>query len=200
MSGTPITFVNLIPVAAQKAHARRRCATRWLIAFSATSVFVGLPGLYIGGNTALSDSSIGTQIEMVSNQLSLNKATIPLLQLQLTQLQEKQEVLELVENRIDWGDIFGRFVSASSDLVRFSRLSATGGGVEGDEPIVIEIEGVASSQTDARAFVVSIESLELFDQVELARTARRDIGGHELIEFLIIVRVGEATPATGVNP
>ena len=200
MSSKTIAFVNLVPESAQLARARRLCTSRWLGAFVATCALVGLPGLYIGGNAALSDPSINAQIEQVSTQLSSNQAAIPLLQKKLSNLQEKQQVLELVKNRIDWREVFAHFVEASGDRVRFTALSATGGGVEGTEPINLRVEGIAPSQTDARAYVVAIESLKLFDSIELTRTARRDFDDQEVIEFQIIARVGVTPNETGATP
>lgn len=200
MTSNSIALVNLVPSEAQQARARRRCVARWGGAFAATCVFVGIPGAYIGGNAALSDPAIDAQIEHVSSQLSVNESAIPELRQRLGQLQEKQQVLELVKNRIDWREVFGQFVEVSNDRVRFTSLSATGGGVEGDQPINIQIQGIAPTQTDARSFVVAIESLQLFDQIELARTARRDLDGQEVIEFQIFVRVGEDPVEPEVTP
>ncbi|MFG0298404.1 MAG: PilN domain-containing protein [Phycisphaerales bacterium JB047] len=200
MSSTTIALVNLVPSEAQLARARRHCMGKWICAFAATCVLVGIPGAYIGGNAALSDPSIDAQIEHVSNQLGANEAAIPKLQARLGQLQEKEQVLELVKNRIDWRDVFAQFVVVSDDRVRFTALSALGAGVEGDQPISIQIQGIASTQTDARAFVVAVESLGLFDEIELARTARRDIDGQEVIEFQIFVRVGETPEDIEVTP
>ncbi len=68
-----------------------------------------------------------------------------------------------------------------------------GGGVDGSGTIEIQIEGIAATQTGVRSFVVSIESLRLFDRIELGRTSRMDIGDDEVISFQIKAEVGAQT-------
>jgi Tfp pilus assembly protein PilN len=200
MSNIYMDQVNLVPRAIRSARARYRCVVLWCGAAAAVIAVVGLPGVYIGGNAALSDPAIGAQIEQVGNQLTANQNAIPELQKQLAQLQAEQEVLDLVRNRIEWRTVFTQLVNASQSDVRFTGLIAEGGGVEGDQAISIRITGVASTQTAARSYVVALESLTLFDHLELTRTARRDINDQEVIEFEIVARVASSIVAQEVTP
>lgn len=200
MTNTPIPNVNLVPRSWRSARLRSRYIKNWTVAAAATTVFLGLPGLYIGGNATLSDPSINAQIEQVSTQLDANRSAIPQLREQLAQLQARQQVLTLVESRIDWRDVFAQFVSVSKDRVRFIALRATGGGVDATGAIEVRVEAIAPSQTDARAFVVDVESLRLFDEVELTRTLRREIERQEVIEFEIVARISPVTTAQEPTP
>jgi len=200
MNTSPIVQINLVPRSIQSQRARTRCSLRWSIAVGATIVLVGLPGIYIGGNAALSDPAIGSQIELVNTQLTANESAIPLLETQLKGLQAQLEVLELVENRIDWRRVFSKLVQASGDEVRFTGISAEGGGVEGKESIKIRIDGISTTQTEARSYVVSLESLGIFDHVELTRTSRRDVNDVEVIEFEIFAAVPSRTTLEKATP
>lgn len=193
MTDCTIANVNLVPNTWRSARLRTRYIKNWALAASATTLLVGLPGLYIGGNATLSDPSINAQIEQVSAQLSTNRSTIPELKKQLAQLQERQQVLALVESRIDWRDVFAQFVAVSKDRVRFVAIRATGAGVDATGPIEVQVEAIAPSQTDARAFVVAIESLKLFDEINLTRTQRREIEQQEVIEFQVVARISPAS-------
>lgn len=200
MTDSPITTINLVPTSVLAMRARRRCTLRWGGAVVATLCLVGLPGVYIGGNAALSDPAINAQIEQVNHQLAVNEKMIPVLGSRLGALQSKLEVLELVENRIDWRMVFADIVRASEDDIRFTGISANGGGVEGLEAIGIRIDGLATTQTAARSFVVSLESLGMFDRVELTRTARREVSDIEVIEFQIVASVPSKAQASGATP
>ena len=190
MKTSMIAHVNLVPRAMQEAHLRARYITRWAIGVMAVLTLVGLPGLYIGGNAVLSDPAVGVQIEQVHVQVKSNRDAIPKLQQELVVLRAEQQVLDLVRNRIDWHQVFAELVSASEGQVRFTGLSAMGGGVDGSGTIEVQIEGIAATQTGVRSFVVSIESLRLFDRIELGRTSRMDIGDDEVISFQIKAEVG----------
>lgn len=191
-----VPYVNLLPLRDQRARVRRKLVARWAAGVLLTLAGVGIPGVYVGGSAALSDPMIGVQIDRVRSQLGANEAEIPRLQKRIAVLEEKKQTLDHVRNKISWQDLFAHIVSASHHQIHFTSLLAEGGGVEGDEPIRIQIVGVAISQTDARSYVVELESLGLFDRVELLRTARQDLNDQEIIEFQILAVVGELE---GVN-
>jgi len=190
MNDQPIPFVNLIPAERVLARKSRVLTLRWVVAGVMTAFFVGLPGAYIGGSAVFSDSAISTQIEQSRNQLVTNQNAIPVLEKQLQTLLAEQEVLDLVQNRVEWPGVLGAIVDASDDQVRFISISIVGSGVEGEDPVAIQLNGIAPSQTIARAFVVRIESMGLFDQVQLTSTSRREIEQFEVVEFEISMRVG----------
>jgi Tfp pilus assembly protein PilN len=186
--------VNLIPQAWITQRHQKRCIRQWVFAMVATTVLVGLPGLYIGGNAAFTDSGMSENISQANIEFEQHQQAIPLLRERLRILHSEKEVLELVENRIDWREVFGVLVDAANDEVRFTRIIANGGGVDGREngentPIEVVLEGLAETQTTARAFLVNIEDTGLFDDVELVETMREEINDFELIRFRIQISV-----------
>ena len=191
-----VPYVNLLPLRDRRARVRRILITRWVAGIALTLAGVGIPGIYLGGNAALSDPLIGVQIDRVRSQLGTNEAEIPRLQKRIAVLEEKKQTLDLVRNKISWQDLFAHIVSASHEQIHFTSLFAEGGGVEGDEPIRIQVVGVAISQTDARSYVVELESLGLFDRVELLRTSRQELNDQEIVEFHIQAVVGEIEGGT----
>ena len=187
-----VPYVNLVPDRIRSQRRQRRLVAKWCGAVVATVCLVGIPGVYIGGNAVLSESVMGTQIERVRHQLTTNENELPKLQSRISVLDEKRQTLDLVRNRIDWQSLFGHIVRVSNDQIHFTALKAKGGGVEGTDPMTIEINGIAASQTDTRSFVVELENLGLFDVVELTKTQRDDLGEMEVIEFQIMTKVGQA--------
>jgi Tfp pilus assembly protein PilN len=187
----PVPYVNLVPTNIRNQRQRWRVVKGWCGAVLVTACVVGVPGVYLGGNAVLSDPLMGTQIERVRNQLSTNQTEIPKLQSRIGVLDEKRQTLDLVRNRIDWQSLFGHIVYVSDEQIHFTALNASGGGVEGTDPMIIEMAGIATTQTAARSYVVELESLGLFDRVELTDTRRDDIAGHEVIEFMIVMQIGK---------
>ena len=187
-----IPHINLVPIAVRQQRHCRQIIVRWFGAICATGVVVGIPGMYLGGNAALSDPMMGAQIERVRGQLSTNQSEIPRLQARIGVLEEKRKTLDLVRNRIDWQELFAQIVSASDDQIHFTAIQANGGGVEGTNPIHVNMVGIATTQTEARSFVVNLESLGLFDHVELVHTKRQDLQDQEIIEFQIQAYIGDS--------
>lgn len=197
MKSTSLPAVNLIPME----HVHRRQQTiwigRWISSVVITAFVIGIPGLYIGGSAALTDSGMLGQIEDTNQKYEINQQAIPLLRNQLGQLTAEQEVLALVENRIDWGDVFSLLTQSAGNDVRFRGLSAVGGGVEGDEPIRIIVDGLAPSQTIARAYVVDLENTAVFDSVQLVETRREQVDEFELIGFQIMITIQSGIQGVG---
>jgi len=197
MTPSTLPHINLIPQPYLQSRQRRIWISRWSAMVVATTVLVGLPGLYIGGSAVLTDSGMHSQIQTARTDLARHQQAIPQLRQQMQQLNAQHEVLELVKDRIEWRDVFTVLANAAGDDVRFSALSATGGGIDGTTPVEITVRGLAPTQTIAREYVVRLESLKLFDRVELIGTSRRSISSTDLVGFELRISVrGKGAAAT----
>ncbi len=200
MKTTPPPMVNLIPQEYLDQRLRLHWMSRWGVAIVSTAIVIGIPGVYVGGSAALTDSGMSEQIAETNMEYARHQQAIPILREQLRLLAAEQEVLDLVENRIEWRTVFSVLIKTAQSDVRFRRISASGGGVEGDSPIEIHIEGLAPTQTIARSYVVGLEKANIFDTVELVETTREQINEIELIRFQIDITVlGSTIQPEGAN-
>jgi len=189
MSISAVPIVNLIPDKHIYQRRRAQWISRWIAVIAVTAIIVGIPGVYIGGSAVLTDSGMSIQIEQANLEYARYQQEIPVLRAQLNQLAAEQEVHDFVKNRIEWRDVFSVLVNSSNNDVRFRRISASGGGIEGDQPILISVDGIAPNQTVARAYVVDLENSAIFDSVELIETSREKFNDVELIRFRISLTV-----------
>jgi len=189
MMSSQIPKINLIPDEKVRQRQQAQWISRWMVVVIATTIIIGIPGLYIGGNAALTTSGMTEQIMIANVEYARHQQAIPILKEKLRLLNVEQEVFELVENRIEWRDVFTVLVNVGDNDVRFRSVSASGGGIEGDTPIQIRVDGLASSQTIARAYVVDLEKTNIFDLVELVETTREKINELDLIRFQINITV-----------
>jgi len=194
MSKTTVPQVNLIPRERIELRQRKQWTAWWITTVVIVAFVIGVPGLYIGGSAALTDSGMADQIEHANMEYANHQQAIPLLRERIRVLDSEQEVYELVKNRIEWMDVFSVLVEAAGNDIRFSRLSAVGGGIEGKSPIEISIVGIAPSQTIAREFVVKLEETGVFDSVELVRTTREKVDDTELIDFQVRITIRGTAP------
>lgn len=189
MNNSSVPCMNLIP---EEYLQRRKCAVwkaRWTAAVVCTTFVVGIPGLYISVSSVLTDPEVATQIENANTELTSNQQQIPVLQSQLEALAAEQEVLDLVRNRVEWSEVFAMLITTAGDDIRFRKLNAQGGGVEGNENIEISLDGLAPSQTVARAYLVELEATGVFDSVDLIETTRERAGEFDMIGFRILITV-----------
>lgn len=200
MKHDSIPIVNLIPIQRIAQRQQSRLVQKWLVLVVLTTLVIALPAVYIGGSVALSDSGMGDQIEDANLEFETHQQAIPVLQRKLALLSAKQEVQHLIKNRIEWPDVFQVLTNAAGDNVRFVRISASGGGVEGNELIEISLQCLAVSQTVARGYMVDLESTHIFDSVELVDTTREEIEDIDLVRFNVMIRVKSSIlKASGVT-
>jgi len=190
---TTTPFVNLVPDEHIAQRQRSSLIGQWVFAAVTTAFIIGIPGVYISGSAALTDLGMSGQIEQTSQQYEQNQQAIPKLNERLGMLIAEQEVLDIVKNRIDWGRVCTMLVESAGNDVRFRRLNVSGGGVEGFDPIEIRLQCLAPSQTIARAYIVKLEKLGVFDSVELVETKREQIDEYEVIGFEIMMSTGHAS-------
>ncbi len=197
MNSSYIPQVNLIPDEQLISRHKSLWITRWCVITLCVIGLIAIPAAYIGASATLSDSGMAEQIEKTQLEYASHQGAIPDLKKQLAGLIAEQEVLDLVHNRIEWRDVISVLVDSSRNDVRFRRMLAVGGGVEGTGSIEISLEGLAASQTVARAYVVNLEQAFVFDSVELVETKRERVGEYELVRFKLLIRVenGEVSDA-----
>ena len=186
-----VPHVNLVPMRLRNQRRTQRLIWGWCGAVGVTACLVGIPSVYLGLNAKLSDSVMGGQIERVRSQLATNQSEVPRLQARIAVLEEQRQTLDLVRNRIDWESLFGHIVGVSDSQLHFTSLNATGGGVEGTDQLTVRMKGIAINQTAIRSFVVELESLGIFDKVELTNTRRDTVAEQEVVSFEISTFIGE---------
>tara|TARA_R110002111_G_scaffold196487_1_gene262280 strand:- start:586 stop:1197 length:612 start_codon:yes stop_codon:yes gene_type:complete len=180
---------NLIPQDRQERRIRGLWMRRWISTVVVTAFVVGIPCVYIGGSAALSSSGITDQIQAANLEYESNQRRIPILRSQLSKLAAEQEVYELVENRVEWRDVFTVLITDAKNRVRFSKIHAIGGGIEGFDKIEIHLYGFAQTQSDARSYVVDLEETGTFDSIDLVETSREQFENTELIRFHVLIEV-----------
>ena len=192
--------LNLIPSEVQSKRLVRRSIRRWVGIIVCVAFFVGLPGVYIGGSAALTDSGMSYQIEQSRQKYESDQASIPVLRAKLSALEAEEDTNAIVKNRVNWSGLFDLLRNAAGEEIRFTRLSVIGGGVNGEQDIEVQIVGFSTSQTNARSYLLDLEQMGLFDFVELTDTRREMIQDHELIRFELLLKVtgsDQVTETTG---
>ena len=189
MINDPYPQVNLIPIEQIEHRQQSRWIGRWIGAVVSTAFVIGIPGVYVGGHAVFTESGMSGQIENANLEYANYQQQIPALQSQLKIINEQSEVLALVKNRLEWRDVFKVLIDAAGNDIRFHKLSAVGGGVEGDSDIEIYLEAMAPSQTIARGYIVELENAQIFDSIELTETRRIQIEQVEIIQFHVVIKV-----------
>ena len=186
-------LINLVPQRYTQVRWKAIWIRRWLYSVVGTMLIIGIPGIYIGLRASLTTPEISEHIEHVKQDNAKYQQTIPLLQRDIKYFTIEQRTYDLIDSRIDWRSVFSLLISRAENRIRFQRLHATGGGLDGKSPILIELEGLAPSQTSIRDYVVDLENADIFDTIDLLSTERKNINQVDLISFKIAITITSTT-------
>lgn len=182
--GTPI--IDLLPAARRVRYARRAAVSGWIIAV----ILVAMLSLAPAGAMALASSAgvAGVAERTARSERTLNQlvAEKPRLETELADLRRTDAVLRAVEDRVDWRPMLAALAEAAGSA-RFERtefrLDRDAARVE------VKVVALVESLTDARAFVLRIEELGVFDTVTLQSNARVGLPNTEVVRVEIIAQV-----------
>jgi hypothetical protein len=178
--------INLIPLERRIRRARRIAVSRWVGA----SVLVVIGAMAPAGALALTASperaDVGDRMARSERAVAQFRAEEPRLRAELADLTRTDALLRAVADRPDWRPLLHAIASASGDA-RFERVEA-GIPAENTQEVRVRLLALVESQTEARAFVLRLESLGLFDEVKLAGTGPVPLANREVIRCEISAR------------
>ena len=175
--------INLIPAPRREAKARRTRLVRWGIVLG---LYAGaLLGAHFVCGACWSGDSALLATETRASAARLREANRLMLSLHgdLAQTEEKLRSAQAVGRQPDWGVLLGLLARnvgddvvldfcrlRQGDLSRSKKASAAG---KRDQPLLLDLGGLAMSQAIVSQFVLRLEKTGLFDQVRLINTTPR---------------------------
>lgn len=186
MSGH-IPTVNLIPESRRTARARRVAVGRWFVACT----LVALGSLTPAGVFAVTSSTPGEDLSdrvlRAERAIARMAAEEPALKRRLTQLQQTEKLLAVIEDRPAWMPLLHAVSGVAGDA-RFERIEA---GIE-DKPtpaVTVQMTVLFESPSAGRAFVLRLEELGIFDQVTLRASNQIALSRSEVERCEIVARI-----------
>ena len=185
--------INLIPASRREAKARRTRLIRWGIVLG---LYAGaLLGAHFVCGACWSGDSHLLAAETRASAARLREANRTMLSLhgELTQTEEKLRSAQAVGRQPDWGVLLGLLARNVGDdiVLEFCRLrqdapprsKKASAVAERDQPLLLDLGGLAMSQAIVSQFVLRLEKTGLFDQVRLVNTAQRTFLKKDAVAF-----------------
>ena len=185
--------INLIPAPRREAKACRTRLVRWGIVLG---LYAGalLGAHFVCGACWSGDSNL-LATETRASAARLREANRLMLSLHgdLTETEEKLRSAQAVGRQPDWGVLLGLLARNVGDdvVLEYCRLRQddpprsrkTSAVPQRDQPLVLELGGLAMSQAIVSQFVLRLEGTGLFDQVRLINTTQRTFLNKDAVAF-----------------
>jgi len=189
-----VNQINLIPAPRREAKVRRTRLVRWGIVLG---LYVGalLGAHFVCGACWSGDRDLlaAETRESAARLREANRLTLSL-HGEMTRTEEKLRSAQAVGRQPDWGVLLGLLARNVDDdvVLEFCRLRQSdrprsGKGASAaarlDQPLVLDLGGLAMSQAVVSRFVLRLEKTGLFDQVRLVNTNQREFLKKDAVVF-----------------
>lgn len=193
---TAIPLINLLPSEIVARRARARVIRAW-VAVGCLGV-----GLLVGGvivtraPSVIGGVSSQRRLETLEAEIASIEAEIPTLNGQLEAMGTRLKMIDMLEDRPDWGLLLGYLSEVMGEGVALSRCELEW---VGEDAMLLRIRGLGEKPGREQALVVGLERSGLFDETTLVETRRELVDGAERISFEIRCRF-DPTPGGGAAP
>lgn len=172
--------INLLPPARIAARRTRRRLRRWSMAVSAYGSLVGAAVVLLRAAPDAAPIPTGpaqARLQAAGGQL-LSMAT------EAEALTARLRISAAYAARIDWSTLLDALSSLTADDTFVERLLLGSlSGKAGDSRLVLELDALAVDQAAQSRFILAVESLRIFERVQLVETRRRALPTHEAFAF-----------------
>jgi Tfp pilus assembly protein PilN len=210
--------VNLIPHRRRHAAAARHRARRWCWAVAGYAAALLAGYVFCAAVVTMRSDDKGALLDKTNRQIEdLNHATASLTP-QLAEAHTKLSVARTVGDQPDWSLLLAIISSTIDDDIVLSSTklepAADDAPVPRGQPLKsnesapqpamlrLSLQGLGRSQAAVTQFVLRLERLGLFERIDLAKSARQNVGNADANVFRIeclLQRSGKRTSAGGAS-
>lgn len=181
--------INLAPVFWREKRRRAKRTRRWVAALAVAWAASGVAviGVRFGMMNASSSVSTGVvELQVLEAELAAARTTLANAQVDLSRQQA-------IGEHPDWSVMFTAIASSARDRAGVRRVDIQTGPNAAETATLgtVRIAGVAWTQADASAFVIALDELGIFRQVDLQSIVREQVGGREGVGFTVTCILGE---------
>jgi len=186
-----VTCVNLIPAGRRDAKARRIRLGYWTAGgiLYALALLAGCMACHkVLGKTG---ADLTRDIDVARGRIRGTNQLILALCRQVSDLEWQLASARIVAHNPDWSVLLGVLASHLGDQVVLERCflepvkpaGAKPAAARPEEQFLLELSGLAQSQSAVSQFVLRLEKTRLFDEVKLIKTTRRPFVSGDVVSF-----------------
>lgn len=158
---------NLLPHTRTIERKKQTAIRSWTFALCALTLVVVIPSAMLSIHLRSSEPADTDHVERFANDLVELRASIPSMKKQLAQLESDSRAQQLAQNRIHWPTVLDHLGSITSKLVRIHAFNAQVMSHAEVPYIEFTLQTHTRTLSEAREYLVSLESTGLFDEIEM---------------------------------
>lgn len=186
---------NLLPLSRINARRRDTATRNWILALVSIVVLVVMPAIAISINFRTAKPSDTGHVTRFVNDLQQLQSSLPSLKKELITLQTQAESQLRAQTRIQWTNVLTHLAATAPSHVRIHSFNAAIIENEGGQRIELSIQVYTGSLSQAREFLVILESSGVFDEVNMLDSRRTSTGEDALVNSTIRAIIkAEKTP------
>jgi len=206
--------LNLIPARRLEGQRRRRLHRRWSVVCAGYTVVVAAAAATTLAVDSRSGSGVQSRLNAAGADLDRASADVSRVRLELDQTNSVLRSSRAIAEQPDWSSLLALIAAKAGDSVTLKgcsvrprqATSAAPAAKPGkpapppDPTLLVNILGLASSQTAVSQFAIRLESTRLFGRVTLLDTSREPFAGTPLVSFRIECTLAEPVSPPGGTP
>jgi Tfp pilus assembly protein PilN len=178
-------------------NARRRDSAlqSWSLVLVATLLLIAVPSALLSINLRTSKPNDSDHVTQFVNDLQNLQNAIPPLKKKLAILEAESQSQRRSESRVQWTSVLNHLASISGNDIRIHTFNASIETNTSDPKIEFTIQIFTSSLSQAREFLVVLESTGLFDKINMLDSRRQSSAQDSLVNSTIKAQI-VATPTS----
>ena len=192
---TPVPSPNLLPQSRITSRRRELALRHWSFAIIALVLIIAIPSAMLSIHLRSSKPTNTDHVTRFVNDLEQLQAAIPPLKKKLAQLESDSKSQQLAENRIQWISVLDLLASLTGEHVRIHSFHASIQDSNPPQRIELTIQIHTQSLSQARAFLVTLEAVGLFDDLSMLDSRRQSSNPDSPVNSTIRAQIVANQPA-----
>lgn len=169
----PVPIPNLLPQSRITNRRREHALRHWSFALLALILVIALPSAMLSIHLRATNPTDTDHVTRFVSDLEQLQAVIPPLKKQLAQLESDSKSQKIAENRIQWTSVLDLLASLTDEHVRIHSFTASIQDSSPQQRIELTIQIHTDSLSQAREFLVTLEAVGLFDDLNMLDSRRQ---------------------------
>jgi uncharacterized membrane-anchored protein YhcB (DUF1043 family) len=163
---------NLLPLSRISDRRRDHAFKVWLYALIVLVLLVVVPSVLMSLHLRAAKPENTEHLTRFVNDLNELQATLPMLKKQVAELESASKSQELAKLRIQWNTVLNQLAKLTTENIRIHSFDSSINRQQQSQSISLSIQIHSKTLSQAREFLVILESSQLFDSLNMADSRR----------------------------
>lgn len=194
---------NLLPHTRTIERKKLSAIRNWSFALTTLVLLVIIPSGMFSIHLRASEPSNTDHVTRFATDLVELRSSIPSMKKELAQLEADSRAQQLAQTRIHWPTVLNHLESITSSAVRIHSFNASVMPQAETPYIEFTLQTHTRTLSEAREYLVSLESTDLFDEIEMMESRKQSGAEDAPVNSTIRTRIkAQSSPAltAGVTP